>query len=263
MAELTWPSEDEGPAPVVMLLHGGFWQASFRRDLMNRLASVASGRGWATWNVEYRRVGRKGSGGGWPATFEDVAAALDYLATVDGIDPDRVGIVGHEAGGQLAIWLASRANLPDGSPGCGETAGSGSGGTPVQPRVVISLAGVTDLPAAFADQIARGALTELLGGSPSEAPQRYAQASPVALVPAACPVVLLHGDADTVVPLSQSKRYLAAARAAGDHQTSLMVLEGLGHHELLDPDGEGWGQAAAALTRALTPPRLAHRPAAG
>lgn len=272
---------------------------------MSRLASAAAEHGWATWNVEYRRLGRKGAGS-WPASLQDVAAALDHLGTIEEIDIDRVAVVGHEAGGQLAAWLASRPRLPSGAPGSpsgasgsssgpsgasaapgasetlgasGAPSGSSSGpsGAPgaseksgasgaqgrpatLQPRVVVCLAGLLDLAAAYEEGLGQGAVAEFVGGTPAEMPERYAQASPAALVPAACPVVLIHGDSDTVVPLSQSKRYLAAARAAGDRQSSLTVLEGTGHHELLDPDGEGWGQAVAALTGVLTPPRLAYRP---
>lgn len=223
---------------------------------MSRLASAAAEHGWATWNVEYRRLGRKGAGS-WPASLQDVAAALDHLGTIEEIDIDRVAVVGHEAGGQLAAWLASRPRLPSGASGA-----SGAQGRPatLQPRVVVCLAGLLDLAAAYEEGLGQGAVAEFVGGTPAEMPERYAQASPAALVPAACPVVLIHGDSDTVVPLSQSKRYLAAARAAGDRQSSLTVLEGTGHHELLDPDGEGWGQAVAALTGVLTPPRLAYRP---
>lgn len=257
---------------------------------MSRLASAAAEHGWATWNVEYRRLGRKGAGS-WPAGLQDVAAALDHLGTIEEIDIDRVAVVGHEAGGQLAAWLASRPRLPSGAPGLplgasGAPGPSGASGAPgaseksgasgasgapgasgaqgrpatLQPRVVVCLAGLLDLAAAYEEGLGQGAVAEFVGGTPAEMPERYAQASPAALVPAACPVVLIHGDSDTVVPLSQSKRYLAAARAAGDRQSSLTVLEGTGHHELLDPDGEGWGQAVAALTGVLTPPRLAYRP---
>lgn len=252
--DLSWTGQGQGPVPAVMFLHGGLWQARSRRDLMTRLASAASGRGWATWNVEYRRTGHRGARVIWPASLEDAAKALDHLSTIEGIDADRVAVVGHEAGGQLAAWLASRPNLPAGAPG-----------TPpkIQPRVAVCLAGLTDLVEAFEEGLGHGAVGEFAGGTPDEVPERYAQASPAALVPPACPVVLIHGEADTVVPVSQSKRYLTAARAAGDRQSSLVVLEGVGHHELLDPDGEAWGQAAAALTRALTPPRMAYRPPTG
>ncbi|MDQ2827153.1 MAG: alpha/beta hydrolase, partial [Actinomycetota bacterium] len=90
-----------GPHPVVVVLHGGFWQAMFGRRLMDKVSADLAGAGWAAWNLEYRRVGM---GGGWPATFDDVAAGIDALAGVRGLDLSRVTTLGHSAGGQLALW---------------------------------------------------------------------------------------------------------------------------------------------------------------
>src|SRR3954454_21939443 len=100
----------EGPFPVVVLLHGGYWRARYSKRVMKGACADLARRGVAAWNVEYRRIGR-GQGGGWPATFDDVGAAIDHLATLD--DPrldlsSGVGALGHSAGGQLALWAASR-----------------------------------------------------------------------------------------------------------------------------------------------------------
>src|SRR5262245_61264123 len=102
------------PLPVVVLLHGGFWRGRYGKVLMRPLARAVVANGWAAWNVEYRRVGRLGGGGGWPDTLTDVAAAVDALAAQPGVDLDRVASCGHSAGGHLALWLGARPRLQDG-----------------------------------------------------------------------------------------------------------------------------------------------------
>ena len=109
-----------GPFPVAVLLHGGFWRVGFNRTLMNPLALDLLGRGWAVWNLEYRRLGIGwGGGGGWPETFADVAAGIDALADLRAapLDLARVFAIGHSAGGQLALWSGARPGLPAGAPG--------------------------------------------------------------------------------------------------------------------------------------------------
>ena len=114
-----WVPDGAGPHPVAVLLHGGFWRASYDHTLMEPLAADLVGQGWAAWNVEYRRVGM--TGGGWPGTFDDVAAAVDLLARLGreapGLDLGRVVPIGHSAGGHLALWCAARAGLPARAPG--------------------------------------------------------------------------------------------------------------------------------------------------
>ena len=82
---------------------------------MTPLARDLAARGFAAWNIEYRRVGQEG--GGWPGTLEDVAAAADAVPGLDGVDPSRVVTVGHSAGGHLALWLAARHRIAAGAPG--------------------------------------------------------------------------------------------------------------------------------------------------
>jgi acetyl esterase/lipase len=103
---------------------------------MNKLAKAVVPRGWAAWNIEYRRVGIGGGGGGWPETFVDVAAAINHLTLIDGIDTHRVVTCGHSAGGHLALWAAARHRLPVGVPGSDVT---------VTVQGAVSLAGVGDL----------------------------------------------------------------------------------------------------------------------
>src|SRR3954462_5422692 len=107
-ADLLLPRETDGPLPVAVLLHAGFWREAYSLDLAEDLARDLARRGWAAWNVEYRRVGEV-SGGGYPATLEDCALAGHALAALDApLDLERVVGIGHSAGGQLALWAAAR-----------------------------------------------------------------------------------------------------------------------------------------------------------
>lgn len=237
--DLWLPAEADGPVPVVVLIHGGFWRASFGLDLMDGLAASVAAAGWAAWNIEYRRVG---SGGGYPETFDDVAAAIDHLATADlPIDPDRVAVVGHSAGGQLAVWAASRASLDPGTDWSEPL---------VRPRLAVSQAGVLDLVECAESGLGGGACPDLLGGTPADVPERYDRASPVALVPADAPVFALHGTADRNVPIAQTERYVAAAGAAGG-QVRSQVFDGADHFDVIDPDHESWQVVLEELSAAL------------
>ena len=195
--------------PVVVLLHGGFWKAMYTKSLMTNLAADIIDRGWAAWNLEYRRVGTIPSGG-WPGTFEDIGAGIDYLRTLadagEGeLDLTRVIAVGHSAGGHLALWAAGRAQLPPGAPG-------GASASSVLLRGAVGLAPVCDLVEGARLGLGGGAVARLLGGPPTRHPQRYAVADPAALLPMGVAQVLVHGDRDGAVPLSLSRGYLAKAR---------------------------------------------------
>ncbi|MDQ6838552.1 MAG: prolyl oligopeptidase family serine peptidase, partial [Actinomycetota bacterium] len=191
------------------------------------------------WNIDYRRVGMGGGGGGWPATFVDVAAAFDHLHQIGGIDGDRIVACGHSAGGHLALWAAARPHVPVGAPGENPK---------VAVRAAVSLAGVVDLVEAAQLGLGGGAVTSLLGATPEEAPDRYVAASPAALLPLGIPQVLVHGDGDTIVPLSISEHYHQHAVTAGD-DTTLVTLPGVGHMDLIQPKGAPWDALVAALHR--------------
>ncbi|WP_436794281.1 alpha/beta hydrolase family protein [Actinospongicola halichondriae] len=227
--DLWMPDDDGRPLPVVVLVHGGFWRQQYALDLMDGLAESSVDRGYAVWNIEYRRVG---GAGGYPQTLDDVSAAVDHLATLgdDRLDLGRVAIVGHSAGGHLAVWAASRGSLPAG----------GSWAAPVvQPMVAVSLAGVLDLVAAAESGVGGSACPDLLGGAPDAEPHRYALASPIALLPCGILVVGVHGTRDDIVPTEQSERYVRAAKAAGD-PAELAVIEGADHFDVIDATNAAW-----------------------
>lgn len=209
--------------PVAVLLHGGFWRARFTRSTMAALAVDLADRGWATWNVEYRRTG---NGGGVPETLDDVRAALRALADLPApLERRRVIIVGHSAGGQLGLCVADEPLV----------------------SAVVSLAGVCDLEAAYTEGIGEGATAEFMGAAPAERPDAYRLADPLARVPARVPVLLVHGDRDQRVPVAHSRRYARAAAAAGDGHCELMELAGVDHFALIDPRTQTWAAIAARL----------------
>lgn len=226
-----------GPWPVAILIHGGFWRWGWDRTLMTRLAHDLAGRGFAAWNIEYRRIGQ--DGGGWPGTLEDVAAATDAVASLDDVDVSRVVTIGHSAGGHLALWLAARHRLPAGAPGASPG---------VRPRAAVSQAGVVDLAAGAADRLGDGACIALLGGTPAEVPERYAVASPAALLPLGVRQLLVHGGRDDVVPPAQSRAYAQAAAAAGD-EVELVELPDADHSDVIELEHPAWAQVVERLPR--------------
>jgi pimeloyl-ACP methyl ester carboxylesterase len=201
-----------------VVIHGGFWRARYDLRLADPLVADLVARGWAAWNLEYRRLGSQ-SGGGWPATFEDVASGIDLLASLDEpLDLGRVVAIGHSAGGQLALWAAARDDAR------------------VPLTAAVSQAGVADLRQAARLGLSRRAAVSLLGGCPDERPDRYDVASPIERLPLGVPQLLVHGDADDAVPISIARRY--AERAGGECE--LVELPGCGHFEHLDPSSDAW-----------------------
>ncbi len=245
--DLTMPADaDSVSAPVVVLIHGGFWRTGFGLDLMEPLVPSLIDAGYAVWNVEYRRVGSgPEGGGGYPATFDDLAAAIDALAALPpeeraGLDLDRVATVGHSAGGHLAVWLASRTALPADAP----WAGPG-----VVPVIAVSQAGVLDLERCIIDGVGGSACRDLLlttGDSADELAARVLLASPAALVPIDARVVAVHGTRDDIVPLDQSTRYVGDTRAAGA-TADLREIEGADHFDVIDPAHPAWTAVLDAL----------------
>ena len=239
-ADLHLPAGD-GPHPVMVLIHGGSWRKRYGSFLMRALARDLVKRGWAAWNIEYRRLGE---GGGWPATFADTAAAIDHLAHLSApLDLARTTLAGHSAGGHLALWAAGRGRLP-------ARRAAELGGHPRVPVAgVISLAGVCDLAGAYRDWHG-GAVRALMGGSPEELPERFALGDPLALVPLAAPALLVHGRLDETVSVKLSRSYARASRAAGG-VVELVEIDGpAGRHRAhIDPRGAAWAAVTDWLAR--------------
>ncbi len=235
-----------GPHPVMVLIHGGCWLSEFDITHIGKLAAAFTAHGIATWTVEYRRVGD--AGGGWPGTFEDIAAAADFLPGVAdqyNLDTARVIVVGHSAGGHLALWLAARNRFTAGQPFYGKN--------PVELKGVLALAPAPDLAWLHKEMVCGHVIDKLMGGSPLQYPERYAVASMMALTPVALPQWLVIGkfDADWAMV---GERYFNAATAAGDN-VRLIEAKHSGHFEMIDPDSTTWPLVAGAAMELLGIPQ--------
>jgi acetyl esterase/lipase len=238
-ADLHLPAGKQRPGTVV-LIHGGWWGPRYGADNLDGVAADLAGRGWAAWNIEYRRLGR---GGGYPSTLQDAATAIDHLATLADAGTQRVVAVGHSAGGHLATWAAGRAKLAAGAPGAGPA---------VHLAGVISLAGVLDLGTAARQKIGNGAAIDFMGGAPSEHPDRYAVADPLSQVPIPAAVRCVHAQADDRVPFAQSVTYVSAAQAAGQ-DVQLLEVDG-SHFSIADTAAPTWPTVINALEELMAAP---------
>lgn len=239
--ELRLPAGD-APVPVIVLIHGGCWRAAYDLTHVSQAAAALTREGWATWTIEYPRVGD--ARGGWPGTFASVARGVDHVRTLSArfprLDTTRVVLAGHSAGGQLALWAASRRA---GEP----SVDAATAAAPLRAAGVVSLAGITDLRAYGAVTTGcNSAVTPLMGGTPAEVAERYAAVSPVERAPIGVPLVLVHGAGDAIVPVSHSTDLAARERAAGG-RAEATVVEGAGHFDLVAPQAEAW----AAVVRAV------------
>jgi acetyl esterase/lipase len=211
------PGGAGGSPGVAVLVHGGFWKAAYGCDLMHPLAADLAARGWTVWNLEYRRLG---NGGGVPETLDDVAAGIDHLATVDGLDLSRVVAIGHSAGGHLAAWAATRE-------------------APCVPLTgVVAQAGVLDMRLARELRLSDATVHRFLD---SLGDAELAAASPRERLPLSAPALLTHGAADAAVPLRMSREFAAASGA------DLHVDPQAGHMEHLDPTHPLWEAVLAWL----------------
>ncbi|MFF0362648.1 alpha/beta hydrolase [Streptomyces sp. NA02536] len=236
-----------GPAPVVVVLHGGAWRAPYGRRHISPFAAFLAGRGFAVANVEYRH-GAEGGGdavaGRWPDTFDDVAAAMDALPALipehlPGADPRRVVLTGHSAGGHLALWAAARHVLPAGSPWRTDR--------PAPLRGVVALAPIADLEVADKLDVCGGAARQLLGGDDGFA-ERRPHADPALLLPTGIATTLVQGRTDVDVPQAVAESYAEAAAKAGE-VVGMTLLEDVGHFPLIDPAADACAVVAEEIAQ--------------
>ncbi|MEV6816621.1 alpha/beta fold hydrolase [Micromonospora sp. NPDC051296] len=230
IADLRRPADAGPPRPLVVVVHGGFWRAEYDRRHTDPLAAALAALGHPVAQLEYRRTGQPG--GGWPGTPADVLAGVSALprlaaAALPGqVAPGPPLLVGHSAGGHLALYTAAHA--PDAVGG------------------VLALAPVADLAEAYRLDLDSGAVAALLGGGPADVPERYAAADPRSLTPLRPRTVVMHGTLDQQVPVGMSRAYVAAGQAAGA-DIRLVELPECEHFGLIDPESAAWPQITTAL----------------
>ena len=240
-AELRLPLK-KNPS-IVVLIHGGCWLAKIGNlKLTAPLAHALTQEGIATWNIEYRCLDQ--SGGGWPGTFEDVSHALNYLKKIApkyNLNLNKIVIVGHSTGGQLALWLAAQPKLPT------HSILYSHDNLPI--RGVINLAGPGSLKSFYPLQgcvCGEKVITHLLGGSPTEVPEKYHQTSPIELLPLGIKQILITGDDDASVPPILAEEYQAAAQEKGD-DVQFILIKHASHFELISPKTTAWPQVNKAV----------------
>lgn len=236
-----------GRSQIVITIHGGFWQSKYGLEENDPIDKDLTRRGYATWNIEYRRVGE--NGGGWTGTFSDVIDAINHLSELEEchqLDLSRMVVLGHSAGGQLALWLASLNN---------QIQNTNFGKALLVPiKNVISLAGVTDLRKMWEIHFERGMdrspVASFIGGTPQEVPERYRLASPIELLPMNVNQILIHGELDRHVPVDLSVEYHRRA-IEQDKKVRLLVLPDVEHFKLIDPASSAWKSVTDSIETLL------------
>jgi acetyl esterase/lipase len=219
------------PHPILIFIHGGFWRAKYDLSHAGHLCAALAKAGVATWNVEYRRVGNPG--GGWPETFTDILQGqrcISQIAARFALDTRRGVVMGHSAGGQLALCLAAR-----------------------QPRLlrgVVSLAGVVDLQRAWELHLSHDAVAGFLGGSPQQVPEHYKEASPMEISLSGVPQWIIHGTNDDTIPFEMSRHYVEVKRKRKE-EVHLVEMPNTGHFELIDPTSQAWPRVQDTVKRIL------------
>jgi len=206
-----WPAKEY--RPLIVFLHGGFWRPEYDRVHARSLGAALSDLGWPVVSVEYRREPGKPD-----TTTADIRTALDALPDLVDVHAGYV-LMGHSAGGQLALWAASTLN-------------------PVRLRAVLALAPVADLLMADQRMIGDSAVQAFIGGGVRN------DLDPVHLPASIAPVTLIHGANDTVVPIAVTESYFSAHPTAHLHR-----VPHCGHYELIDPQSDPWHDVTTELTR--------------
>jgi acetyl esterase/lipase len=218
-----------GPHSVLLNIHGGYWRTQYDLAHTGLLCDALRAAGIAIFNIEYRRVGN--AGGGWPGTFEDIRSAYRFIQQDHSrfhLNLDRLVVMGHSAGGQLALCLAAHETSI---------------------LRAISLAGVVDLKKAYALHLSNDAVLEFLGGKPATVPEHYREADPMELSIPQARQWLLHGSGDEIVPPEISHDYFVHKKKAGE-QVELLEIPSASHFDLIDPDSKVFGDVKRTVLAA-------------
>jgi acetyl esterase/lipase len=233
--DLRFPAKKNAAHPLVINIHGGFWRAAYGLDHAGHLCAALTATVFVTANVEYRRVGNPG--GGWPGTFDDIRSAYRFLvqnAAKHNFDAAKIVVMGHSAGGQLALCLAAH-----------------------EPNVtrVVPLAGVVDLRQAYELHLSHDAVVEFLRGTPKETPDHYREADPMQLAIPQARQRLIHGTVDDTVPPEFSRDYVAAKQklsGKSPEDVKLISIANAGHYDLIDPRTQAWKEVAHTVSELLS-----------
>jgi len=225
----------EPTADTTVLIHGGYWRHRYGAELMHPLVSAFRSRGSTVVNLEYRRVGELPDPA-WPHLSADVLSGIEFAIDLMPMVEATLTIVGHSAGGQLALWAAGQNAL-------------------IERRdvtTVVALAPLGDLVSADRQRLSNHATAELLGGTSDEVAHRYEQASPLEQLPIGARLVLVHGNHDQHVPVEQTTAFSRAAEAAGDDVTTILD-EAIDHFDVINPTHAIWKRIFAELGDQPTP----------
>jgi acetyl esterase/lipase len=226
--------KSKAPFPLVINIHGGYWRAKYNLDHASHLCAALTAKGLATANLEYRRVGNPG--GTWPNTFADIRSAYQFLiqsARQRGFDLEKVLVMGHSAGAQLALCLAAHERTV---------------------TRVVSLAGVVDLQRAYQLHLSNDAVVEFLRGTPAEVPDHYREADPMELAIPQARQRLIHGSSDDVVPPAFSRDYVSVKQKRSGREkedVDLLEIAGADHFDLIDPRSQAWTQVEKTVLELL------------
>ena len=211
--------KNKGLHSVVMMIHGGYWRARYDLIHAGHLCAALAKAGLATWNLEYRRVGNPG--GGWPGTFEDITSGFLFLKQIAEkykLNEKKIMVMGHSAGGELALCLGGHQNSVRGA---------------------LSLAGLVDLHRAWELHLSNDAVVEFLGGTPDTVAEHYHEASPAEVAMPHLVQRLIHGVKDDIVPIEMSRHYRDAKKKRGEN-VELIELANADHFDVIDPQSKAW-----------------------
>jgi acetyl esterase/lipase len=241
-----------GPHPSLLVLHGGSWKSGYNYKQMEYVSESLRNLGFATFNIEYSRVGH--AKGGWPYTFIDLINATNTIAGLASslnLDTKKVGLLGHSSGGHLAFWLSAfnRQKIQEFK----------DYDLSLEFAAVISLAGILDLADAWKNNILRKEIGNLLDGIPDELSGLYKITSPAELLPIPTKQVLIYGSKDRLIPPFLSENYYKKVIDHGGNVT-LVPINGCAHFRLIDPTSKYWSEISNTICNSFEEKELKQKP---